>query len=65
MLDIVWNSVCSDFGLTYSQVIDEDFHYLMLYNLTGMDGSKDIASYVSGRVTNANKKLSKFTSKVK
>ena len=65
MLDIVWNSVCSDFGLTYSQVIDEDFHYLMLYNLTGMGGSKDIASYVSGRVTNANKKLSKFTSKVK
>ena len=65
MLDIVWDSVCSDFGLTYSQVIDADFHYMMLHNLTSMSGSKDIASYVNGRITNANKKLSKFTSKIK
>lgn len=65
MLDLVWDSVCSDFGLTYSQVTERDFHYFMLRDLTMMGSTAQLASYVSSNEGTANKRLSKFTGSVK
>ena len=65
MLDIVWNSICSDFGQTYGSVFNTTTDFLfMLCNLVG-DGAKSLASYVAGGEGAANKGLKKFANQVK
>ena len=65
MLDIVWDSVCSDFGQTYGSVFGGKTDFLfMLCNLVG-DGAQSLASYVAGGESAANKGLKRFIAQVK
>jgi hypothetical protein len=61
MLDIVWDGLCSDFGLTYSTItpgLDQNLY--MMPNLTQAHTTKNIASYVKGFESSSNKAISKF-----
>ena len=66
MLNIVWNSICSDFGQTYGSVFNTNTDFLfMLCNLIGEESNKSLASYVAGGESAANKGLKKFIGQVK
>lgn len=61
MLDIVWGSLCSDFGLTYSTITPGlDNNLYMIPWLTQAHTTKNIASYVKGYESSANKAISKY-----
>ena len=61
MLDIVWDGLCSDFGLTYSTITSGlDQNLYMMPNLTQAHTTKNIASYVKGFESSSNKAISKF-----
>lgn len=63
MLDIIWDSVCSDIGLTYSHIHSTlDNNLYMLPTLTYADTTQNIASYVSSYEKTANKQLRRFFS---
>ena len=65
MLDIVWDSVCSDFGQTYGSAMNSKTDFLfMLCNVVG-DGAQGLASYVAQGENTANKNLKKFINQVK
>ena len=66
MLDIVWSSLCSDFGLTYSTIsLTLDDNLYMLPWLTQAHTTKSIASYVKGYENSANKAINKFMKMIK
>lgn len=65
MLDIVWDSVCSDFGQTYFSVIDKTNILYMLPSLTKVNRTKNLASYMAEVESSANKSLKKFMANVK
>lgn len=67
MLDLVWDSVCSDIGLTYSNIHNTvDGFLYMLPNITHANTKYNIASYVQSFETTANKQIKAyFTKKVK
>jgi hypothetical protein len=61
MLDIVWDNLCSDFGLTYSTITPGlDNNLYMMPWLTQANTSKSIASYVKGYEAGANKAIAKY-----
>lgn len=61
MLDIVWDSVCSDIGLTYSHITESlDINLYMLPNVTHANTTEALASYVSSYEKSANKKLAQY-----
>ena len=65
MLDIVWDSVCSDFGQTYFSVVDTTNILYMLPSLTKVNRTQNLASYMAERESSANKSLKKFMANVK
>jgi hypothetical protein len=61
MLDIVWDSICSDIGLTYSHIggsLDQNLY--MLPTVTQANSQEQLVSYVKGYEVSANKLLKKF-----
>ena len=65
MLDIIWDSVCSDFGLNYSHMSSAfDQILYMVPNLTHMNTTKDVASYIKENEKACNKALTSFFKKV-
>jgi len=63
MLDIIWNGVCSDIGLTYSSITSSlNTNLYMLANVTYADTTYALASYVKSYENSANKQLKKFFS---
>ena len=65
MLDIIWDSVCSDFGLNYSHMSSSfDQILYMVPNLTHMNTTKDVASYIKENEKVCNKALTAFFKKV-
>lgn len=65
MLDIVWESVCSDFGQTYFSVIETTNFVYMLPELTRVGATENLASFVAKHENVANRNLKKFVAKVK
>ncbi len=61
MLDIVWDGICSDFGLTYSHLVGAlDNNLYMMPTLTNPKGSEQAASYIAGYTRGANNAIVKF-----
>lgn len=61
MLDMIWDSICSDIGLTYSHMGDAlDNNLYMLPTVTHANATEQFASFVKGYETSANKLLKKF-----
>ncbi len=58
MLEIVWNTICSDFGQAYSEVGGSLLY--MLPELTNANGTSELASYIKGRESSINKGIKKF-----
>ena len=63
MLDIVWDSVCTDFGQTYAEVINTSLLYL-LPDVTYEGSGKNLASTVRQYESSANKAIIKFVKKI-
>ena len=63
MLDIVWDSVCSDFGLTYSAVMNAPFQWVL--NITRPNSTMGLASYMAQYEGKASKTLKKFMERIK
>lgn len=65
MLDIIFDSLCSDFGLTYSTITPNlDGILYMIPKLTRENGTDSIASYVQGLVRGANTAIDKYLKKL-
>lgn len=64
MLDIVWESACSDFGLTYGSATGKSFCWV-LPAVTKMGTTQSLASYIATNEGSANKNLKKFIGQVK
>lgn len=61
MLEIIWDSICSDIGLTYSSITTAlDTNLYMVANVTHANTNYSLASYVKSYETAANKQLKKF-----
>ena len=65
MLDIVWDSVCSDFGQTYFSVIENTNFVYILPAITKVGATDNLASFVAKHESSANRNLKKFVAKVK
>lgn len=59
MLDIVWDSLCSDIGFTYQGVVGSEF-YMLTAKVASAGGSGNIASFVAMYESPANRKLKKY-----
>ena len=64
MLDIVWDSVCSDFGLTYSSVMNAPLQWV-LSSVTKPNGTMGLSSYMAQYEGKASKTLKKFMERIK
>ena len=65
MLDIIWDSVCSDFGLNYSHMSETlDRVIYMVPNLTHANTTESLASYVQSVEKGCDKALSAFFKKL-
>ena len=64
MLDMVWDSACSDFGLTYASATGGASFSSIIPAVTKMGTTQSLASYVATNETKANKNLKKFINKV-
>ena len=64
MLDIVWESACSDFGLTYGSATEKSFCWI-LSAVTKMGTSQSLSSYIAANEGTANRNLKKFIAQVK
>ena len=62
MLDIIWDSVCSDFGQTFCEVTPANTLHLLSY-LTAENASQNLASYMAERERTANNAYTKFLKK--
>ncbi len=61
MLSIIWDSICSDVGLTYSHIDSSlDYFLHMVARLTNDETSDNYASFVKSYESAANKRLKKF-----
>ncbi|MBQ8407487.1 MAG: extracellular solute-binding protein [Clostridia bacterium] len=65
MLELIWDSLCSDFGLTYSTITPSlDGILYMIPRLTRENGTESIASYVKSLESSANKAIEKYMKKL-
>ena len=65
MLDIIWDGICPDFGLTYSTItysLDENLY--LMPKLTQPGTTKNLASYVKSYEKEANSSISKYLKKI-
>jgi len=66
MLDLVWNGICSDFGLTYSHLSNTlDQNLYMFPKVTNAQASTGLASHVKSYENAANKAIFKFLKSIK
>ncbi|MBQ8410044.1 MAG: hypothetical protein IJY39_14385 [Clostridia bacterium] len=66
MLDMIWDSICSDIGLTYSHIVEAlDMNLYMLPTVTQANATEQLASYVKSYESGANKKLKGYFSALK
>ena len=66
MLDIVWDGICSDFGLTFSTItLELDKNLYMLPTLTEAGTDQAIGSYVASYTKSANGAIDKYMKKMK
>ena len=65
MLQIVWDSVCSDFGQTYFTVFYQTNVLYVFPSVTSVNASEGLASYVASRQNTVNRNIKKFMAKVK
>ena len=65
MLDIVWDSVCSDFGQTYFTVFYDTNVLYALPSLTREGTTDNLASYVAQKQNTVNRNLKKFLARFK
>ncbi len=66
MMDLIWDGICSDFGMTYSTItLSLDKNLYMLPTLTGDPAAQGIASYVESYEGPSNKQIKKFMKDVK
>ena len=66
MLDIVWDSVCSELALTYYSIIKDDNAYVYcLGKLTAEGTTTNLSSYVARTQNSINNGLKKFFKKIK
>ena len=63
MFDIVWDSVCTDFGQTYADECGHILYYLPYVTWPGGEGKEQI-SYLAGFQNGSNRTLRKFVEKV-
>lgn len=64
MLKIVWNGICTDFGLAFSHISGAlDNNLYMLPNLTYDRTTDNVTSYVKAYENNANRAISKWMQK--
>jgi hypothetical protein len=64
MLKIVWNGICTDFGLAFSHISGAlDNNLYMLPNLTYDRTTYNVTSYVKSYENNANRAISKWMQK--
>ncbi len=61
MLDIVWATICSDFGQAYSDVGTSALY--LVPELTDPNGTLQLASYVKSKETAINKAIQKFVAR--
>ncbi len=59
MLDIVWDSICTDFGQTYADECPDIMYYLPKVTWPGADG-KEASSYLAGFERGSNRTLNQF-----
>ncbi len=60
MLDLIWDSVCTDFGQTYSEICEGILYVLPRVTWTG-EGGQELASTVTGKMENSgNRSINKF-----
>lgn len=64
MLEIVWDTVCTEFAQTYSQVIGGTELMYLVSTVTEAGSSSNVASTVAGLERSANTSLSKFMKKM-
>ncbi len=57
MLELIWGTICADFGQAYSEAGSALY---MLPELTNPNGTLELASYVKGRESSMNKGIKKF-----
>ena len=60
MLDIVWDSICSDFGQTYYNEVDRTKLLYMVPTLTKTNATENISSFMAAVDKMANKQFKKF-----
>jgi hypothetical protein len=65
MLQIVWDSVCSDFGQTYFTVFYTTNVLYVFPSITSVNATEGLASYVASRQNTVNRNIKKFMAKVK
>lgn len=66
MLDIVWDSICSDVGLTYSNMsLLLDYNLYLVPQVTYINAEKGLAAYVQQYEKQANGVLKKFFKELK
>ena len=63
MLEIVWNSVCSDFGQTFSDECGGTLYILPNVTWPG-SGGQELVSHVASKESSGNKKISAFIKRV-
>ena len=64
MLQLVWDGICTDFGLAYSYISSSlDTNLYMLPTLTNANTSLSIASHVKSYEDSANKAIDKWMKK--
>lgn len=62
MLDIVWDTICSDFGQAYLESSGSWLY--MLPELTQVNATQNLASYVKSKETSSNKTIRRFLTQV-
>ena len=62
MLDIVWSSLCADFGQTYND--EAGMLYTLPYVTWSGEGGQELCSYVASKEPSGNKRISQFVKRV-
>ena len=65
MLDIVWDSVCSDFGQTYYSVVQGTSLLYLVPVLTKENTTENLASFMAKVDRTSNKLFKQFLKKTK
>ena len=58
MLELVWDTICPEFGQTYTDCTGNWLY--MLPELTWVNATQNLASYVKSKESSSNKKITKF-----